>query len=100
MAQGVGKSEREACEQALRRMQEQGQATLPAMVSDGWGGIREAMVEVVWGLSSISCKYIMYRRKGLKMCRESILKKNGKLVQSLLPMRDRLRPLFLNIAKS
>ena len=46
MAQGVGKSEREACEQALRQMQEQGQATLPPMVSDGWGGIREALVEV------------------------------------------------------
>ena len=46
VAQGIGKSESEACAQALRQMQEQGQATLPAMVSDGWGGIREAMVEV------------------------------------------------------
>lgn len=42
----MGKNETEASLEAFRTLRAQGQRQPPALVSDGWGGIREALVEV------------------------------------------------------
>ena len=46
VSQGIGKNETEASMQAFEKLKEQGQPEPPTTVSDGWGGIREAMIEV------------------------------------------------------
>lgn len=45
MSHGIGKDETEASQQAFEQLKQQGQTEPPALVSDGWGGIREALVE-------------------------------------------------------
>ena len=42
----MGKTETEASLEAFRKLRAQGQRQPPALVSDGWGGIREALIEV------------------------------------------------------
>ena len=42
----MGKNETEASVEAFRKLKAQGQRQPPALVSDGWGGIREALIEV------------------------------------------------------
>jgi len=42
----MGKSETEASMKAFEKMKKQGQEEPPPLVSDGWGGIRDALVEV------------------------------------------------------
>ena len=42
----MGKSETEASLEVFKKLKAQGQNQPPALVSDGWGGIREALLEV------------------------------------------------------
>ena len=46
VAQGFGKNETEASLEAFEKRRAQGQSKPPALVSDGWGGVREALIEV------------------------------------------------------
>lgn len=41
----MGKNETEASLEAFEKLRAQGQHQPPALVSDGWGGIREALIE-------------------------------------------------------
>ena len=46
VARGVGKNETEASGEAFKQLKARAQQDLPPLLSDGWGGIREALVEV------------------------------------------------------
>ena len=47
VARGLEKSESEASEQAFRQLQERGNPDAPPpLISDGWGGIDQALIEV------------------------------------------------------
>ena len=42
----MAKDETEASKEAFAKLKDQGQSKPPALVSDGWGGIREALIDV------------------------------------------------------
>ena len=42
----MAKDETEASKKAFTKLKEEGQTKPPALVSDGWGGIREALIDV------------------------------------------------------
>ncbi len=46
VSQGLAKTETEATEIALKAMRVQGQTNLAPLISDGWGGIKEAILSV------------------------------------------------------
>ena len=46
VARGVGKNETSASMKAFKQLKARTQGSLPPLLSDGWGGIREALIEV------------------------------------------------------
>lgn len=46
VASGTGQNETEASSCAFEQLKKRGNATPPDLISDGWGGIREALVDV------------------------------------------------------